>query len=114
MSCLRKPLPLFHYMIAGFGGMDVRCAEYATFGSDELAESIIAAMENRSACLMANHGMVVFGSDIRAALRKAETLEMLARQYLICLSVGDPVLLNDEIANITARYKTYGQQKENA
>lgn len=111
LACLREPLPAFHYMIAAFGGSDVKCAVYAGFGSEDLAETAVAAMQDRSGCLLANHGMVVFGSDLDSALRKAEVLETLAKQYTISSSVGSPVLITEQIESVQERYKTYGQQK---
>ena len=59
-----KSIPPFHYMIALAGGEDIKCAEYATFGTDELSSNIIKALENRSACLMSNHGQVAFGKNL--------------------------------------------------
>lgn len=112
LSALRRPIPLFHYMVAGFGGDEIPCASYACFGSAALAETVVAAMgATYSACLMANHGAVATGPDITAALARMEKLEMLARQYLLARSVGDPVLLTQEdLADVRARYGTYGQQ----
>lgn len=111
LSCARIGLPAFHYMIAGFGGNDVRCSRYATFSSPELAEVTVEAMENRTACLLANHGMVTVGSTLAEAYGRALKLETLARQYMLCRSFTDPVLLNDEeLVEIRQRYKTYGRQ----
>jgi L-fuculose-phosphate aldolase len=112
LASLRQPIPLFHYMVAGFGGSEIPCADYACFGSTPLAETVIAAMGTTySACLMANHGAVTIGPDITTALARAEKLEMLARQYLLARSIGAPVLLTPtELADVRARYGTYGQQ----
>lgn len=109
LACLREPLPAFHYMIAGFGGSDVKCANYAGFGSEDLAKTAVAAMKGRSGCLLANHGMVVFGNDLNNALRKAEVLETLAKQYVFSRSVGSPILITEQIVSIQERYKTYGK-----
>jgi L-fuculose-phosphate aldolase len=111
LSCLREGLPAFHYMLAEFGGDDVRCAPYATFGSAELAAAAAAAIVGRSACLLANHGMICHARDPAGALTTAIRLEILARQYLLARSVGTPTLLSpaDMIA-ARARYATYGQQ----
>lgn len=109
LSCLRLDLPAFHYMLAGFGGSDVRCAPYVTFGTPELADVTAVAMRGRTACLLANHGMVAAGPDLDAAIGAAETLEQLCRQYLLARSAGDPVLLTPaEMRAAHARYKTYG------
>lgn len=116
LSCLRQPLPAFHYMIASFGGDLVPCADYASFGSAELAETVVAALgATYTACLMANHGIVTYGRDMAAAIGRAEKLEMLARQYLMTLSAGGPVLLTaEEMADVHARYGSYGQQPSGA
>ncbi|MBX9456818.1 MAG: class II aldolase/adducin family protein [Rhizobium sp.] len=111
LSCARIGLPAFHYMIAGFGGDDVRCSRYATFGSPELADVTVEALENRTACLLANHGMVTVGSTLAEAYGRALKLETLARQYMLCRSFAEPVLLNDkELVDVKQRYKTYGRQ----
>ncbi len=111
LSCARIDLPAFHYMIAGFGGDDVRCSRYAAFGSPELAEVTVEAMENRTACLLANHGMVAVGTTLAEAYGRALKLETLARQYLLCRSFAEPVLLGEnDLVEIKQRYKTYGRQ----
>ena len=112
LSCLREPMPLFHYMVAGFGGDDVRCSDYALFASSDLARAAVVALQDRTACLLANHGMIAFGKDLDTALARTVKLETLARQYLIARAAGTPVLIeNSEIPAIRGRYKTYGQQK---
>ena len=111
LSCARLGLPAFHYMIAGFGGDDVRCSRYATFGSPDLADATIEAMEDRTACLLANHGMVTAGSTLSEAYGRALKLETLARQYMLCRSFAEPVLLNEnELVDVKKRYTTYGRQ----
>jgi L-fuculose-phosphate aldolase len=109
LSCQRKPIPAFHYMIAGFGGEDVRCARYATFGTADLAASAVEALEGRTACLLANHGMIAIGRTLEAAFNTTVKLETLARQYLMALQAGGPVLLPpEEMARVGARYGNYG------
>lgn len=111
LSCARQPLPPFHYMIAGFGGDDVRCSRYETFGSQALAEATVEALEGRFACLLANHGMVTVGKSVTEALSRTQKLENLARQFALCQAIGKPVLLTeDELCSVKARYKTYGLQ----
>lgn len=111
LSCAREGIPLFHYMVAGFGGDDIRCSAYATFGSPELAGVVIEAIAGRTACLLANHGMVAFGKSLAEAVGRTEKLETLARQYLLCRSVAKPVLLTaEELVEVRERYKTYGVQ----
>jgi L-fuculose-phosphate aldolase len=111
LACLGQGLPPFHYMLAEFGGDDVRCAPYVTFGTAELAREAAAAIAGRTACLLANHGMICHGRDAASALTTAIRLETLARQYLLARSAGAPVLLDaQQMQAARARYATYGQQ----
>jgi L-fuculose-phosphate aldolase len=111
LSCAREALPAFHYMIAGFGGDDVRCSRYATFGSPELADVTVEAIDGRTACLLANHGMVAIGASVAEAFSRTVKLETLARQYILCRSFSQPVVLTaDELVDVKERYKTYGRQ----
>jgi len=111
LACQQQGVPAFHYMVARFGGADVRCAAYATFGSQELSDAIIAALGGRSACLMAHHGMVVFGRDCDQALALAVELETLCEQYWRVLQLGAPKLLAaDEMERVLAKFASYGQQ----
>jgi L-fuculose-phosphate aldolase len=108
LACLGEDLPPFHYMIVAFGGADVRCAPYATFGTPALAASAVAALEGRTACLLGNHGMICHGRDPAAALATALALETLARQYLLARSAGSPRLLSSaEIASAHDRFRSY-------
>lgn len=110
LSCLGRPIPAFHYMIASFGGNDVPCAPYATFGTDALAESAVTALRNRKACLLANHGMIAVGQSLNAAFDLTVKLETLARQYLLACQGGAPVIISDdEMARVLKRYKSYGR-----
>ena len=111
LSCLRIAIPAFHYMVAIAGGTDVRCAGYATFGTAELSREMLAAMEGRSACLLANHGMVAIGSTLADALARAVEVETLAKQYWIALQAGTPAILPAaEMAVVLARFRSYGRQ----
>jgi L-fuculose-phosphate aldolase len=108
LSCLRRSIPAFHYRVANFGGNDIQCASYAMFGTPELARSAISALESRQACLLANHGMVCWGKSLSAALNTAIELEALARQYLMALQVGEPVILNEtDIASVREGFERY-------
>ena len=110
LSCLAKPIPAFHYMIAGFGGNDVPCAPYATFGTRALADGAVAALEKRKACLLANHGMIAAGKGLQAAVDLTVKLETLARQYLLACQAGAPAILpDDEMARVLERYGSYGR-----
>lgn len=111
LSCARRGLPPFHYMIALAGGDDIRCSGYATFGTQELAEAAVAALAGRSACLLANHGVVAVGSTLAAAETLAREVENLAGEYLDLLAAGlTPMLLTpDEIAAVTKQFGGYGR-----
>jgi L-fuculose-phosphate aldolase len=109
LACLNEPLPGFHYLIVRFGGDDVRCAPYVTFGTPALADLAVAALADRTACLLANHGMIVHGADADEALTAAITLETLARQYLLARAAGKVRLLTaPELQAARERFKTYG------
>jgi L-fuculose-phosphate aldolase len=111
LACLGMEIPPFHYMIARFGGDTVRCADYATFGSQALSDAMLGALEGRSACLMAQHGMTVLGRDLDQALAHAVELEVLCEQYWRVLQIGEPRLLPPaEMAVVLQRFATYGQQ----
>lgn len=111
LSALGEAMPPFHYMVLGFGGADVPCAPYHSFGSPELAAAAVEALDARTACLLSNHGMICHGASLRAAVNAAIRLEVLARQYLIAASVRPPRLLTaDELAAARERYKTYGNK----
>ncbi|MEQ8967358.1 MAG: class II aldolase/adducin family protein [Azospirillaceae bacterium] len=113
LSCLRVDIPAFHYMIAVAGGTTIRCADYATFGTAELSRAMVAALEGRSACLLANHGMIAFGPTLAKALALAVEVETLARQYWMARQMGEPVILDDaEMQRVLARFKTYGKQAD--
>lgn len=108
LAIARRDIPPCHYMIAAFGGDNVRCAPYATFGTAELAQHALAALEGRNACLLANHGMIVCGSHLPKAMWLAVELETIARQYYHSLLIGGPVLLTgQEIAEAIQRFSTY-------
>lgn len=109
LACLNEKLPAFHYMVVRFGGEDVRCAPYVTFGTPALARLAVAALAGRSACLLANHGMIVLGGDAEQALTDAVLLETLCRQYLLARATGPVRLLSAaEVQAAQERFKTYG------
>ena len=113
LACQRLEIPPFHYMIARFGGNTVRCAKYATFGTQALSDHVRAAMANRSACLMANHGMLVFGRNLANALALAIEFETLCEQYWRVRQLGKPVLLSDdEMREVAERFRWYGKPAE--
>jgi L-fuculose-phosphate aldolase len=109
LAVARRGIPACHYMIAAFGGTDVRCAPYATFGTEELAAHALRALEGRNACLLANHGMIVCGPTLKRAMWLAVELETIARQYYHSLLIGGPVLLSEaDIAATAAKLQNYG------
>jgi len=111
LACLRREIPPFHYMIARFGGDTLRCAEYATFGTQALSAAALIALQGRRACLLANHGMLVFGRDLDQALDLGIELESLCEQYWRSSQMGQPVLLDaTEMAIVLEKFAGYGQQ----
>ncbi|MCX8279149.1 class II aldolase/adducin family protein [Phyllobacterium sp. 0TCS1.6C] len=109
VSCTNKPLPPFHYMIAAFGGEDVRCTPYVTYGSPELGQAAVEALEGRNSCLLGNHGMISHGTSLRKAYNLALRLEILCRQYIQARQAGEVVMMQPrEIEIAIERYKTYG------
>jgi L-fuculose-phosphate aldolase len=111
LACLNEPIPAFHYMVAVAGGRDIRCAPYATFGSQTLSNHILEALKDRKACLMANHGLICLAGGLDKALALAIEVEQLAQTYLHCLSVGKPSILDDEeMDRVLLKFKSYGVQ----
>lgn len=110
LSCLRKPMPSFHYMVASFGGHEVPCAPYAPFGTRALADCIVETLGTRfNACLMANHGMVCHAATLQQAFARTVKLDMLARQYLLARQAGEIVELTaQEMDIVLGRYADYG------
>lgn len=115
LSVCRKALPAFHYMVALFGGYEVPCADYATFGTKELSDAVLAVMQTHTACLMANHGMVVTANNLPKAYTRALELESLCDQYSKALSIGEVILLTDqqmdEARQAFAGYGSYSNNK---
>jgi L-fuculose-phosphate aldolase len=111
LAIARKPIPACHYMIAAFGGNDVKLADYHTYGTAGLAEAVLKAMEGRNAALMANHGMVAVGANLAKAMWLAMELETIAKQYYHTLLIGGPTVLSDAaIADTQKSFSTYGLQ----
>lgn len=114
LACTRKPIPAFHYMVAVAGGDSIPCADYATFGTNELSKNVVATLTDRNACLLANHGMVAVGHSISSAYKLANEVEALAKQYCISLQLGGPVLLDDaEMETNIEKFHRYGKQDVN-
>ena len=105
LACLRREIPAFHYMVAVAGGDSIRCAPYATFGSAALSDHALAALKDRRACLLANHGLIAAGADLAAALALAVEVETLAAQYCRALAIGAPKLLSKaEMKRVLAKF----------
>jgi L-fuculose-phosphate aldolase len=108
LACLERPIPAFHYMVAVAGGDSIRCAPYATFGTQALSDGVIAALQDRSAALLAHHGMICFAADLEKVLALAVEVETLARIYLQALPIAEPPLLpKAEMATVLQRFKDY-------
>jgi L-fuculose-phosphate aldolase len=112
LACLpavqRDGLPAFHYMVAAAGGADIRCAPYATFGTQALSDHALAGLEGRRACLLAHHGMIAVGATLEAALALAVEVEWLARTYALALSLGAPAVLpSDEMTRVVEKFRDY-------
>ena len=111
LSCLRNPIPAFHYMVAVAGGADIRCSHYALFGTQELSDTMLKALEDRRACLLGTHGMICFHDNLDKALWLAIEVETLAKQYWYACQTGEPVLLSaDQMAEVIEKFKRYGKQ----
>jgi L-fuculose-phosphate aldolase len=111
LACTASGIPAFHYMVAVAGGRDVRCAPYHRFGTQELSNAALAALQDRKACLLANHGVIATGADLAGAISLAGEVENLARQYCLALCLGEVRILEDaEMSRVVEKFRTYGQQ----
>jgi L-fuculose-phosphate aldolase len=109
LATLRREIPAVHYMIAAFGGPTVPCVGYASYGTPELSQLVVEGLRERDGALMANHGAIVVGADMRRALWRAVELESLAKVYYLASGAGAPVVLpDDEIWRTVERFRSYG------
>jgi L-fuculose-phosphate aldolase len=109
LAIARRPIPAIHYMMAAFGGPEIRCSDYACFGTAALSQAVVAAMDGRAGCLMANHGMIVGGPTLARAGWLAQELEALAHQYLHALQIGGGYVLSAaEVAEAAEGFAGYG------
>lgn len=107
-----RAIPAFHYMVAVGGGNDIRCAPYACFGTQELSDRALAALDGRKACLLGHHGLIVLADSFERALWLAVEVETLAKMYVHALAIGEPARLSDmEMAQVheQMRRMSYGQ-----
>ena len=111
LACLNKGIPAFHYMVALAGGKDIRCSDYATFGTPELSDSVIKALRGRKACLMSHHGLTCFETDLSRVLALATEVEHLASVYCRILAIGSAeILSDDEMEKVLKKFSSYGLQ----
>jgi len=110
LACLDRGIPAFHYMIAVAGGPDIRCAPYATFGTQELSDAAVRALDGRKACLLAHHGMIAVGETLEAALALAVEVETLAEMYWRALQIAEPAILpHGEMDEVLRKFARYGK-----
>src|SRR5437588_10845046 len=114
LAIARKSIPACHYMMAAFGGTNIRCAGYARYGTKELSEHALAALEGRNGCLLANHGMIALGANLDKAMWLAVELETIARQYYLSLALGSHVILTDADIAETAKAFASGYSLQDA
>ena len=115
LAMCRMDIPAAHYMIAVSGGDSIRCAGYYTYGTQELSDAVVNALDGRLACLLANHGMIAVGATLEQAMWRAVEVETLARQYALALQVGKPALLNDaEVTQVLEKFGNYGLMSRNS
>jgi L-fuculose-phosphate aldolase len=111
LSCLRLDIPAFHYMVAVAGGSDIRCSDYALFGTQQLSDKMLAALTDRKACLLGTHGMICYHDNLDKALSLGVEVETLAKQYWHARQTGEPVILSDaQMIEVLERFKSYGKQ----
>lgn len=107
ISCMGWNIEPVHYLI-GFAGYDVKCAKYATYGSQELAQNALEAIGERNAVLLANHGLIALGTDVGRAFSTAEHLEFVSEIYYLTKTLGDPKLLsNSQMDDVMKKFNTY-------
>jgi L-fuculose-phosphate aldolase len=114
LSCSHDELPPLHYSCLGLGGAP-RTAAYATFGSQELADNVIEALQGRNAAMMQNHGSIAYGNTMKEAVERLELLEWLAELYWRAASMGTPRVLTDkdfEAIIVSAMERGYGTMKK--
>ena len=115
LSCLRIDMPAFHYMIAVAGGSDIRCADYALFGTQALSDNMLIALQERRACLLGTHGMICFHDNLDKALWLGVEVETLAKQYWHARQAGEPVILSQQqMDEVLQQFRGYGKQPTQA
>ena len=108
LSCSRKKIPSFHYMVAEFGGNDIKCAEYATFGTRKLANNVLKVLKDRNGCLISNHGQLTIANNLKDAVDLAFSLEKLSKQYYFCSFLkSNKILSGKEMNKVLELFKDY-------
>ena len=108
LSTHRVNIPAFHYMVAIAGGIDIKCAQYATFGTRQLSNSIVKALKERTACLIANHGQIAYGGSLDEAFELAEEIENISKQYILARQLGKPNILTlNQMEKVLNKFKNY-------
>lgn len=111
-ACLGQPLKALHYVVADAGSSQVKCAPYQTYGTKELAISAAETIGKSNALLLANHGMLACGKDLKSAYSLAATMEYCAQLQYRCMCIGNANLLDDqEMEKVIEKFKSYGQSK---
>jgi L-fuculose-phosphate aldolase len=112
VAITRRSIPAVHYMMAAFGGMEIKCADYATFGTKQQSDNALKALEGCAACLLANHGMIATGNDLDRAMWLAVETETIAKQFYYATMLGKPVILGEpEIEDTRKAFANYGQKR---
>ncbi len=112
LACKFMDIPAFHYMVGIAGGPDIRCSDYATYGTQALSDTAIIALKDRMACLLGQHGQIALGKDLDAALAMAIEVETTSQMYYQVLTLGEPNIIDDaEMARVIEQMRrmSYGQ-----
>ena len=111
VSSHQKSIPAFHYMVGVAGGEDIKCTKYATFGTRKLSKNILSALNNRSACLIGNHGQIAFGENLEKSFELAQEIENICHQYINALRIGIPKILSKkEMKIVLEKMKNYKRE----
>ncbi|MEL0125058.1 MAG: class II aldolase/adducin family protein [Alphaproteobacteria bacterium] len=108
LSCMRISIPSFHYMVAEFGGNNIKCSKYATFGTEKLSRYVNDVLHKRKGCLIANHGQVTIGCNLEEAVDLSIALEKLSEQFYYLWITKQTKLLSDkEMRKIVKLFEDY-------
>lgn len=111
LACTGRGIPAFHYMVGVTGKAEIPIAPYALFGTQALSDAVVNALDDGTACLMQNHGMLTVGLSLPSTFALALEVETLAKQYSEALKLGDVKLLSEQqMAAALEKFKGYGQR----